>query len=52
MSLTDVMSLIDFDTLLTDEERLIQRTVREFVTARVRPNIADWFERGIAPRER
>jgi glutaryl-CoA dehydrogenase len=48
---TDVMSLIDFDSLLSEEERLIQKTVRDFVTKRVRPRIADWFEQGISPRE-
>jgi glutaryl-CoA dehydrogenase len=48
---TDVMSLIDFDSLLSEEERLIQKTVRDFVTKRVRPHIADWFEQGISPRE-
>jgi glutaryl-CoA dehydrogenase len=48
---TDVTALIDFDTLLSDEERLIQATVRKFVADRVRPHIAEWFEQGISPRE-
>jgi glutaryl-CoA dehydrogenase len=48
---TDVTSLIDFDSLLDDEERLIRDTVRDFVTERVRPHIAEWFEQGVAPRE-
>jgi len=51
MTVKDAASLIDFDSLLSEEERLIQETVRNFVTARVRPAIADWFERGISPRE-
>jgi glutaryl-CoA dehydrogenase len=51
VAVPDVTALIDFDPLLDDEERLIQQTVREFVTERVKPSIAEWFEQGIAPRE-
>jgi glutaryl-CoA dehydrogenase len=47
----DVTSLLNFDSLLDEEERLIQATVRSFVTDKVRPHIADWFEQGISPRE-
>src|SRR5262245_17079381 len=46
-----VTELIDFDSLLTDEERLIQRTVRQFVTDNVRPHVASWFADGVPPRE-
>jgi glutaryl-CoA dehydrogenase len=35
----------------TDEERLIQQSVREFVQKRVLPDVGDWFEQGILPRE-
>ncbi|HEX5404004.1 MAG TPA: acyl-CoA dehydrogenase family protein [Pseudonocardiaceae bacterium] len=49
--LASVADLIDVDTLLTDEERLIQRTVREFVADNVRPHIAEWFEDKVSPRE-
>jgi glutaryl-CoA dehydrogenase len=51
MPAADIASLIDFDSLLTDEERLLRQTVRDFVDRRVRPNIAQWFEDGIAPIE-
>jgi len=51
MSGTDVTSLIAFDSLLSEEERLIQSTVRGFVTKEVRPFIADWFEQGKSPAE-
>ncbi|MFJ9818489.1 acyl-CoA dehydrogenase family protein [Streptomyces sp. NPDC101151] len=51
MHQTDVTALIDFDSLLSEEERLIQRTVREFVTERVRPHVSAWFEEGVSPRE-
>jgi glutaryl-CoA dehydrogenase len=49
--LPSVADLVDVDSLLSDEERLIQRTVRQFVTDTVRPNIATWFAEGISPRE-
>jgi len=46
---TDVTSLIAFDSLLSEEERLIQSTVRAFVAKEVRPYIGDWFEQGSSP---
>jgi glutaryl-CoA dehydrogenase len=48
---TDVIDLLDFDDLLSDEERLIQQTVRLFVRDKVRPHIAEWFEDGVSPKE-
>ena len=42
--------LLQIDDQLGDEERLIQNTVRAFVTDHVLPEIADWFEAGILPR--
>ena len=51
MPTTDVCSLIDFETLLTEEERLIQKTVRSFVSEKVKPDIAEWFENEISPKE-
>jgi glutaryl-CoA dehydrogenase len=47
----DVISLLDFDSLLDEDELLIQKTVRSFVNDKVRPHIADWFEAGTSPRE-
>ncbi len=49
MALDDASTLIDFDSLLDDEERMIRQTVRSFVDKRVRPNIGHWFEEGVAP---
>jgi glutaryl-CoA dehydrogenase len=46
MSRTGPLELLDVDHLLTEEERDIQATVREWVEQRVKPNIADWYERG------
>ncbi len=43
--------LLQIDDQLTDEERLIRDTVRAFVTGRVLPDVADWFEAGTLPRE-
>ncbi|MBV9269646.1 MAG: acyl-CoA dehydrogenase family protein [Candidatus Eremiobacteraeota bacterium] len=42
---------LGIDALLDDEERMIRDTVRAFVRARVIPNVAEWFEAGILPRE-
>jgi glutaryl-CoA dehydrogenase len=51
VALSDVTELLAFDGLLSEEERLIQKTVRSFVTDKVKPHVADWFEQGIAPGE-
>jgi glutaryl-CoA dehydrogenase len=42
---------LDIDHLLSDEERMIRDTVRQFVADRVLPNVGDWFEEGTIPRE-
>jgi glutaryl-CoA dehydrogenase len=42
---------LEIDALLDDEERLIRDTVRSFVTDRVLPDIAEWFEQGTFPVE-
>jgi glutaryl-CoA dehydrogenase len=46
MSRTGPLELLGVDHLLSEEERDIQATVREFVEQRVKPNIADWYEHG------
>ena len=50
-SVADLIELLRFDDLLSDEERLIQETVRSFVVDKVKPRIAKWFEDGESPRE-
>ena len=40
------LGLLGVDHLITDEERDIQTAVRDFVDERVRPRIADWYEKG------
>ncbi|MCL1601850.1 MAG: acyl-CoA dehydrogenase family protein, partial [Actinomycetia bacterium] len=45
---------IDFlqtDQLLSGEERLVRDTVAQFVTDQVTPNIAQWWDEGILPRD-
>jgi glutaryl-CoA dehydrogenase len=52
--MTETPSPLDFleiDRLLSEEERLIRDTVRSFVSDKVLPEIAGWFERGELPRE-
>jgi glutaryl-CoA dehydrogenase len=43
--------LISFESLLTEEERLLQKNVRSFVDAAIKPNIADWYEKAVFPLE-
>jgi glutaryl-CoA dehydrogenase len=45
------VDLLRIDDELTDEERLVRDTVRDFAAKRILPNVADWFEAGILPRE-
>ena len=42
---------LQIDALLSDEERLIRDTVREFVGDKILPNVAAWFEEGTLPKE-
>jgi len=41
--------LLDVEHHLSDEEKAVQGTVREWVGDRVLPEIAEWFERGEIP---
>jgi glutaryl-CoA dehydrogenase len=47
----DPLDFLAIDALLDDEERAIRDTVRQFVRERVLPEVGDWFERGVLPRE-
>lgn len=47
----DPLDFLAVDALLDDEERAIRDTVRAFVRERVLPDVGDWFEQGILPRE-
>ncbi len=43
------LGLLDTDSLIDEEDRAIQQTVRKWVDDRVRPDIAQWYEQGGAP---
>ncbi len=43
------MDLLALDTLLSEEERLIRDTVRQYGDDKLRPHIAEWFESGQIP---
>jgi glutaryl-CoA dehydrogenase len=43
--------ILDVEALLTDEERMIRDTTREWVRDRVLPGIEGWFDRGEFPRD-
>lgn len=47
----DPRDFLDLDALLDKEEVAIQQTVRKFVQQQVLPDVGDWFDRGIFPRE-
>jgi glutaryl-CoA dehydrogenase len=47
----DEPDLLRIDDQLTEEERLVRDTARDFAADRVAPHIADWFEAGLLPRE-
>jgi glutaryl-CoA dehydrogenase len=43
------LDLLELDRLLSDEERAVRDTVRDWVKSRILPEIAEWFERGELP---
>jgi alkylation response protein AidB-like acyl-CoA dehydrogenase len=47
----DVLDYVDLEADLSDEERMIRDTAREFVDEEVRPDIADHYENGTFPTE-
>jgi len=47
----DPLDYLALDALLDEEERAVRDTVRQFVREQVLPDVGDWFERGILPRE-
>jgi glutaryl-CoA dehydrogenase len=47
----DPHDFLDVDGLLTDEERLLRDTVRGFVADRILPDISQWWEDGVFPKE-
>jgi glutaryl-CoA dehydrogenase len=47
----DPRDFLAIDALLDDEEKAIRDTVRQFVRNRIVPDVGEWFEQGILPRE-
>src|SRR5919198_1324066 len=47
----DPRDFLAIDALLDDEEKAIRDTVRQFVRDRIVPEVGEWFEQGILPRE-
>ena len=47
----DPLDFLAIDALLDDEEKALRDTVRRFVRERVLPNVGEWFEQAILPRE-
>jgi glutaryl-CoA dehydrogenase len=46
---TSPLDLIDFDSLLSDEERDVRELARRVADDRVRPSVAQWYEEGRVP---
>ena len=44
------VDFMEFDSLLSDEERLVRKSVREFVEKEVIPHIEEWSREGKFPR--
>lgn len=47
----DPRDLLQIGRLLSPEEVLVQETARRFVEDRVLPDIAEWYEQGVFPKE-
>ena len=47
----DPRDVLAIDALLSDEERLLRDTVRQLVTDKILPDVGEWFDQGIFPRE-
>lgn len=43
--------LLSIDSLLSPEEIAVRTSVRSFVDAEIKPNIADWYDRAVFPLE-
>lgn len=48
---SDPADLINFDSLLSKEELALRDKVRRFVRERIKPNIAQWYDKAVFPTE-
>ncbi|HEY4021848.1 MAG TPA: acyl-CoA dehydrogenase family protein [Pseudonocardiaceae bacterium] len=42
---------LDLDAELTEEDRAVRDTVRDFARAELAPQVSDWYERGLLPAD-
>ncbi len=47
----DPLDLLAIGSLLSDDELMLRDTVHRYVTDRILPGVAGWFEAGVFPRE-
>ena len=47
----DPRDFLSISDLLSNEEKLVRDTVRQFVGERILPDVGDWFEQGTFPKE-
>ncbi len=47
----EASDFLNLDSLLSDEERAVRKEVRGFVREKIKPNIQDWWEKAVFPRE-
>jgi glutaryl-CoA dehydrogenase len=47
----DPHDVLAIDALLSDEERMLRDTVRQFVGDRILPEVGEWFDAGTFPKE-
>jgi glutaryl-CoA dehydrogenase len=48
---TDPHDFLGIGSLLSEEERLLRDTVRDFVDKEIKPSVADWWDEGVIPHE-
>ncbi|MFQ4147546.1 acyl-CoA dehydrogenase family protein [Arthrobacter sp. LAPM80] len=49
--MSDPSDLIDFDALLSAEERAVRDSVRSFVDSDIKAHIGQWYDKGVFPLE-
>ncbi|CAA9458513.1 MAG: Glutaryl-CoA dehydrogenase [uncultured Rubrobacteraceae bacterium] len=47
----EASDFLNLDRLLSDEERAVREDVHGFVREKIKPNIRDWWEQAVFPRE-
>ncbi|MDQ4047007.1 MAG: acyl-CoA dehydrogenase family protein, partial [Actinomycetota bacterium] len=47
--LPDPSDIMAIDSQLTPEELILRQRIRDFTDQQIRPDIADWYDRGIFP---